>query len=99
MAGAVREGFKECFKVTSRGLYAVSNSRYYRPEQVQIVQIHRFDGQTNPEDNATLYLLETSDGCKGTLADAHYADEHLKCFIAQVEEIRNKIARHNRPEC
>lgn len=96
---AVGEGYKECFKATARGLYAVSNSRYYRPEQVQIAAINFFDKNLNPADNATIYLLETSDGCKGTLVDAYGQrhDEYLQQFIAQVEDIRNKRNRHNRP--
>ena len=96
---AVSEGYKECFKVTARGLYAVSNSRYYRPEQVQIAAINCFDKNINPADNSTIYLLETSDGCKGTLVDAYgqHHDEFLLRFISQVEDIRNKLSRHERP--
>ena len=94
---AVQEGYSECFKVTSRGLYAITRSRYYRPEQVQIVNVFRFDGQADGGNNATLYLIETSDGLKGTLVDTGgiYNDPGVQQFIAKAEEIRAQIARHN----
>ncbi len=96
---AVTDGYKECFKATARGLYAVSNSRYYRPEQVRIAEIHVFDKNVNVSDNTTVYLLETSDGTKGTVVDTYGQrhDEYLQQFIVQVEDISGKISRFDRP--
>ncbi len=98
----VNEGYRECFKVTARGLYATSRSRYYRPEQVQVVNTYRFDAQADPRDDAVMYVIETSDGIKGTLIDAYgsYADGSIGRFVAESEEIRRKMARHdNRNFC
>jgi hypothetical protein len=97
----IGEGYKECFKVTSRGLYSTTFSRYYRPEQVKVVNILRFEGQSDPADNAILYVLETSDGLKGTLVDAYgaYSDVTIGKFIAEVEDIRKKMGGHNQHFC
>lgn len=88
----VSDGYTECFKVTSRGLYSTSRSRYYRPEQVQIVDVHRFNSQGAIEDNAVMYMIETSDGLKGTLIDAYsHSDRSIAQFVAEVEDIRSKV--------
>lgn len=98
---AVNEGYKECFKVTGKGLYSTTRSRYYRPEQVEVVNFYRFEGQSDPADNAILYVIETSDGLKGTLVDAYgtYSDGSVARFMAEVEEIRKKMSGHNRNFC
>lgn len=98
---AISDGYRECFKVTSRGLYSTSKSRYYRPEQVQVVNFFRFEGQSDPGDNVIMYVLETSDGLKGTLIDAYgaYSDGTIGKFMAEVEDIRKKMSRHNRNFC
>jgi hypothetical protein len=97
----IGEGYKECFKVTSRGLYATTTSRYYRPEQVQVVSLFRFEGNRDPADNAILYLIETSDGLKGTLVDAYgtYPDGSIGRFMAEVEDIRKKMGSYNQNFC
>ena len=97
----VSEGYRECFKVTSRGLYSTSRSRYYRPEQVQIVDVQRFEGQSDPGDNAIMYSVETSDGLKGTVIDAYgaYSDGSVARFMAEVENIRRKMNGQSQNFC
>lgn len=87
--------------MTARGLYSTSHSRYYRPEQVQIIAVHRFDGQGNPADNAAVYVLETSDGLKGTLLDPYglHADGSIAAFMNEVNNIRNKMNNQGRHFC
>jgi hypothetical protein len=101
MDKAVTDGYKECFKVTARGLYAISQSRYYRPEQVQVVETCRFEGANASGEKASMYVIETSDGLKGTLIDGYGApsDIYVSKFISEVEDIRRKVARHNKHEC
>lgn len=98
---AAKEGYRESFTVTKRGLYAVSNSRYYRPEQIQIVNFYRFEGQSDPGNNTTMYVIETFDGLKGTIVDAYsyYSDASVSKFMSEVEEITKKIACHNQHDC
>ena len=97
----VTDGYTECFKVTAKGLYSTSKSRYYRPEQVQIINFFRFEGASDPADNAIMYVIETSDGLKGTLIDAYgtYSDGGVSKFMAEVEDIRKKVSRHDQNIC
>lgn len=91
---AVTEGFTECFKMTGRGLYAVSRGRYFRPEQIQIIQTRRFD--QGAADAQVLYVLESFDGIKGTLVEGGAT---VAAFIAEAEAYQAKLNRYNRHEC
>ena len=46
------------------------------PEYFDIVEVYRFEGMSSTDDESVVYAIETSDGLKGTLADAYgtYAD-------------------------
>ena len=57
-----------------------------------MVNFFRFEGTSSPEDNAILYVIETSDGEKGTLVDAYgmYSDPYVDRFIKNVEDVNKK---------
>lgn len=39
------------------------------PDKFEITQMYRFEGDTNPEDEAVVYAIESQDGHKGTLVN------------------------------
>ncbi|MDX5347441.1 MAG: phosphoribosylpyrophosphate synthetase [Hymenobacteraceae bacterium] len=41
------------------------------PEDFDIDEVHRFEGMSNPDDNAVLYAISSKDGKKGVLLDAY----------------------------
>lgn len=86
------DGYTEDFKVTEQGLVSIQSGKVYRPEEVKIVNFFRFEGTSNPDDEAVLYVIETADGVKGTLTDAYgvYMDPLLSEFVKQVESIHKK---------
>src|SRR5689334_10654145 len=89
-----REGFKEDFMVKDKKLQSYDGSGTYTPEEVKILNFYRFEGESDPADNAILYAIETSDGHKGLLSDAYgvYADNETTKFIASVEEINKRTS-------
>ena len=89
---ALEKGYKESFKVVGKGLTTETQEKFYTPEEVKIVNFFRFEGYSDPMDNAILYIIETTDGVKGTLIDAYgaYADAKLSKFIHDVENIQKK---------
>lgn len=97
----VKDGFADSFKVTEKGLFSNSKERYYTPEQVSVKDFYRFEGQSDPADNAIMYVIETNDGSKGTLIDAYgpYADATVNKFMKQVEDIQKKVIKNDKPEC
>jgi hypothetical protein len=88
-----QNGYNEDFQVTKKGLTTYSEDKFYSPEQVSISNFYRFEGESDPGDNAILYVIETDDGRKGTLVDGYgaSADPDVSKFIVQVQEIQKQI--------
>lgn len=86
------DGYTEDFKVNDQGLVSIQHGKVYQPGEVNIVNFFRFEGTSNPDDEAVLYVIETADGVKGTLTDAYgvYQDQHISSFIKQVDNIHKK---------
>jgi hypothetical protein len=93
----VMEGYSANFKVNENGLEDLTSNKVYQPEEVQIKNFFRFEGITDPEDMAILYVIETNDGTRGTLVDAYgtYADANINEFIKKVESIHKKTTNEN----
>ena len=87
---ALQQGYTENFKISARGLTDELGSKYYSASEIHIPNFHRFEGYSDPQDNAILYWIETSDGRKGILIDAYgaYADVKVNNFIREVEDIQ-----------
>ena len=90
----VKDGYEENFKVTDKGLQSLETEKIYKPDEVQVVNFFRFEGASDPSDSAILYIIETTDGAKGSLTDAYgmYADPEIDKFIKDVENISKKHA-------
>ena len=96
---AAKNGYVESFQVTSAGMKSQSTDIVYPPEQVTIMDFYRFEGESDPADNAILYVIETADGHKGSLVDAYgtYADEKINRFMQQVENTGKNVDKGNKP--
>ncbi|HET6993342.1 MAG TPA: hypothetical protein VFI06_00105 [Chitinophagaceae bacterium] len=93
----VLDGYTANFQVTNEGLFSIEKNKHYRPQDVHIVNFFRFEGASDPADNAILYAIELSDGTKGTLTDAYgpYSDVEVEKFVKQVEDINKKMKKQN----
>ena len=62
----LKEDVLECSEAGSR----------LSPKDFDIVEVYRFEGMTNPEDQAILYAIESKDGMKGVWVNGYglYAD-------------------------
>ena len=91
----IKDGYKEDFKVTDDGLLGLQKNKLYKPDHVHIVNFFRFEGNSDPDDNAILYVIETDDGARGTLVDGYgiYADPQVEEFIKKVENINKKVVK------
>lgn len=90
------DGYTEDFKITEQGLQSLNKQKNYSPDQIRIVNFFRFEGMSNPDDNAVLYIIETADGTKGTLIDAYgmYNDARIGQFVKDVERIQKKVVKN-----
>ena len=93
----IADGFTDDFKALDSGLQSLRTERVYQPNEVNIVNYFRFEGQSDPDDMSILYVITTNDGIKGTLVDAYgpYADATVNKFILEVENIHKKVVKES----
>jgi hypothetical protein len=93
----VKDGFTDTFKVTDKGLYSPAKEKYIAPEEVHVLNFYRFEGESDPADNAIMYVIETDGGLKGTLIDAYgpYSDVNVNAFMNLVEDLNKKVTDRN----
>lgn len=66
-------GFTIEFSTEKSHIISIDKDLKYEPEDFDIVEVHRFEGMTNPGDMSVLYAIESNDGKKGLLLDAYGA--------------------------
>lgn len=95
MASLLKKGYKENLQVKKAGLVIAGQDKTYKPSDVQIDNFYRFEGSSNPSDNAVLYAVRADDGMMGTLVDAYGsdADELVGDFVQEVKEIHKQEAK------
>ena len=80
-------GFGEHFRVVdSSCLRAIGAGSTFAPSQVWILECHRFEGVSDPDDMSILCAIETLTGVRGTLVDAFgvYSDPVIGAFLHEV---------------
>jgi hypothetical protein len=91
MAEAVEDlrkrGFAANFEFLDKTFRAVNSGKTFQPDELTIVEHHRFEGVSDPDDMSVLYVIEAKDGTRGTIADAFgpQADPELGAFLKTVK--------------
>jgi hypothetical protein len=84
---ATRKQDKE-FKMTEKG-FTIDQKKYYDPAELTIIKVYRFEGESDPSDNAILYVIEASNGVIGYSLDAYGAysnhNENYEEFIRKIK--------------
>lgn len=68
----------------------ICNDAKYNPEDFEIREVHRFEGETDPADEAVVYAVEGNKGHKGVLVSGYGASA-----IGLGAEMARKLAMHN----
>jgi hypothetical protein len=71
--GLRQEGFTQDYNLKHDHLHCQPDDIELRPADFDIVDVYRFEGMTDPGDEAVLYAIEAKNGNKGTLVDAYGA--------------------------
>lgn len=96
MTEAIRElkgrGFTANFEYQAGAFHVVDSDRSFHENELSIVEHHRFEGLSDPDDMSVIYAMEASDGTRGTIVDAFgvYADPLLGTALQRV-----KIKEHS----
>ncbi len=61
----------------------------YQPSDLTILKTYRFEGDSNPDDNAVLYVVKDNAGNRGMIidsygADSNYAGEKFDEFLRNI---------------
>lgn len=82
-----QRGFAANFELLNKMFRAVNSGQTFTADQLTIVEHHRFEGISDPDDMAVLYVIEAQDGTRGTIADAFgpQADPDLGAFLKNVK--------------
>jgi division protein CdvB (Snf7/Vps24/ESCRT-III family) len=72
------------------------DEKIYEPEDLCIVKSYRFEGDSNPDDNAVLYLLEDTDGELSTILDSYGAESNYSG--EEFDDFLRKIPIQENPE-
>ena len=74
---AKERGIYREFRMNDTGDVTLQDStQTYRAEDLKIVKSYRFEGDSNPDDNAVLYVIEDSLGNKGYIIDSYGAESN-----------------------
>jgi len=89
LAKVNQDGYTHDMKIENGVMQSLQTEKSYYPHELKVVNFFRFEGLSDPEDNAILYIIETNDGTKGTLVDAYgvYSDSEIDKFMKAVEDI------------
>ncbi len=57
-----RDGYEAVFRARPTGFLEVKNDHIYAPEDLVVDELVRFEGESDPDDEAVLFALRTRDG-------------------------------------
>ena len=79
----IADGYVNDFCFADDGLVLQQTKKTYKPTELKVINVLKFEGNEEPGDNAVLYIIETNDGMKGTLVDALgiYGDKKIKLAV------------------
>jgi hypothetical protein len=82
-----KKGFTEDFNLKENCI--VCNAQQFSSDQFEIKEVVRFEGDSDPGDEAIVYGIESHNGLKGVLVNGYgYSSEPMG------EEIAQKLSMH-----
>ncbi|WP_158861311.1 hypothetical protein [Lunatibacter salilacus] len=91
-------GYGKELNINRAGANFDGSDTLYKPEQLKIVKVYRFEGESDPSDMAVIYLIHSESDEKGYILNAYgtysdqdnpYYDEFIK--RVPIEEIDDQI--------
>ncbi len=67
----LEEGYEHDFNLLDEEIELKSEDETFGVEDFDVDKVLRFEGMSNPDDNAILYAITTSKGYKGILVDGY----------------------------
>jgi hypothetical protein len=72
-----QRGIQREFRMNEASEMKFENSeKVYQPSELTILKTYRFEGDSNPDDNAVLYVVKDNAGNRGMIIDSYGADSN-----------------------
>ncbi len=81
-----KQGFTTDFNLEENCI--VCHPNRFGPDEFEIVDVYRYEGETDPADEATVYAVESRSGLKGVLVTGYGASAD-----PMAEEMLRKLSR------
>lgn len=85
------------FKFVEGG-FTIGSGKIYKPEDLKIIKVYRFEGESDPSDMSVIYVLEANDGLVGYSMDAYgvYSDHDDAAYDDFIRQIPTENRDENR---
>jgi hypothetical protein len=79
-------GYEKDFEWIDNKLVSTETNEAFKPDDLTIEKVFRFEGESDPGDMSVLYSIRAKSGTKGTLIDAYgtYDNTKLSEFLKDV---------------
>jgi hypothetical protein len=67
--GLKKRGFTMDFNLDENCL--ICHADKFNPDEFEIVEVYRFEGESDPADEAVVYAIESANGLKGVLVNGY----------------------------
>ncbi|HYH56126.1 MAG TPA: hypothetical protein VD772_05905 [Anseongella sp.] len=84
------KGYGNEFRITKDGCKLFETGEIFKPEDLLIVRVFRFEGVSDPADMSVLYAIEARNGQKGYMLDAFgtYSDYDTDTFTKFIRQVK-----------
>ncbi len=92
MAILAKRGITKEFRMNDKNEMKLDNGeKNYKAEDLEIAKTYRFEGDSNPDDNAVLIAIKAKDGNIGYLIDSYgaesnYSGDEFDNFLRSIPE-------------
>ena len=85
-----KDGFTADFRFNGNDLMS-ANGKRFRAKDLSMLFVYRYEGPSDPADEATVYGLKTNEGTKGVLVigDGIYADGAATAMLVKLHQSGN----------
>jgi hypothetical protein len=83
-----KRGYKYDFNIRNNQLACDEFTEQYKHDDFEIKEVYRFEGPSDPADEAVVYAIEAPSGRLGILVDGYgpSADDKNTVFLQQLKE-------------
>ena len=92
--GLKERGYTLDFNISFDKIICADNKVHLNPHEFEIVEVYRFEGETNPSDEDVVYAVESKEGnIKGTLTSAYgpYSDSVSNDMTKKLAMHKDKV--------